>query len=88
MTQIEFDEIKELPTKYKPLTAWNYFGYSLLFAIPLIGFICLIIFACDGSNINRRSFARSYFCTIIIAIILAIISIIICSFLFANVWKH
>jgi hypothetical protein len=74
MNQIELNEIKELPDKYRPLTAWSYFGYSILFMIPLVGIICLIIFACDSSNINRRSYARSYFCLlIIIAILFAIL---------------
>lgn len=70
MTQIEQEEIEKLPDKYKPLTAWGYFGYTLLFNLPLIGFIFLIIFALDGSKINRRSFARSYFCILILVVII------------------
>ncbi len=73
MNQIEYDEIRKLPEKYKPLTAWGYFWYSILFMIPLVGFICLIVFACDGSNINRRSFARSYFCVAITVIVIFLI---------------
>ena len=30
----------ELPSQYRPIGAWGYFGYSLLFSIPLVGFIC------------------------------------------------
>lgn len=33
-----------LPKEYKPLSAWAYFGYQLLFAIPFVGFILLIVF--------------------------------------------
>ena len=69
MNGYERDEIRSLPDKYKPIGAWAYFGYQILFAIPLIGFICLIIFAFDDSNINRRSFARSYFCGVIIVLV-------------------
>ena len=58
-----------LPEKFRPLTAWGYFGYSLLFSIPIVGFIFLIVFSCSGKNINRRSFARSYWCWLIIAAI-------------------
>lgn len=62
MNSYEKAEIQRLDSKYRPLGAWEYFGYTLLFSLPLIGFICLLIFCFSDSNINRRSFARSYFC--------------------------
>lgn len=77
MNQVELDEIKNLPDKYRPLTAWAYFGYSILFALPGVGFILTIVFSLVGSNINRRSFARSYFCVWIILIIASIIFFIL-----------
>ena len=64
-----------IPSDYRPLSPWAYFGYNLLFAIPLVG---LIVFAFDSSNINRRNYARSFFISLLIIIILIIvISIII-----------
>ena len=33
----------EGPEQFRPLGAWEYFGYSLLYSIPLIGFIMMII---------------------------------------------
>ena len=57
---------EELPKEYKPLGAWAYFGYSLLFSIPLVGFILLIVFSFDNTNINLRNFARSHFCSLLI----------------------
>lgn len=66
MTDYEKEELKNLPSKYQPIGAWGYFGYSILFAIPIVGFIALIVCALSSSNINRRSFARSYFCVLII----------------------
>ena len=62
-----------IPNEYRVLSPWAYFGYSILFAIPLIGFICAIVFACDSSNLNRRNFARSYFCGLLIAVILIVL---------------
>lgn len=60
--------------KYKPLTAWNYFWLQMLFAVPVVGFVFLIVFAISPKNINRRSFARSYFCYyIVMAIVLTIL---------------
>lgn len=72
------DYPNNLPNQYRPLSAWAYLGYNILFAIPLIGFIMLIVFAFDSSNINRRNYARSFFCAYLIAFILLIIVLILC----------
>ena len=61
---------------YKPISPLGYIGYSILFAIPLIGFIVLLVFAFGGTqNVNLKNYARSYFCMLIIAVVLAIIVI-------------
>ena len=69
MTQQEKNEIRQLPKKYRPMGAWGYFGCSILFTLPGIGLIIALIFAIAGQNIARRSFARSFFCIIIIGIV-------------------
>ena len=61
------------PEQFQPLSPWAYVGYSILFAIPLIGLIMLIVFSFSDKNINRRSFARSFFCWLIISIIVGVI---------------
>ena len=67
-------KVQDLPSNLRPLSAWAYFGYTLLFSIPVVGFILLIVFSFNRGNINRRSFARSYFCSyIIVAIIFLVI---------------
>lgn len=58
-------------SQFKPISAWGYVGYSILFSIPIIGQILLIVFAFSSGNINRRSYARSYFCWLLIAIIIS-----------------
>ncbi len=55
-----------IPEEYQPISPWAYFGLQLLFSIPIVGFIFLIIFSINGSNLNRRNFARSYWCSLII----------------------
>ncbi len=60
-------------SQFKPISAWGYIGYSILFAIPIIGFILLIVFALSDRNINRRSYARSYFCWFLIIIIISVL---------------
>lgn len=71
------DNNQNVPSEYRVLSPWAYFGYNILFAIPVIGFIFAIIFAFDNSNLNRRNYARSFFCTFIIVFILVIIFIVI-----------
>lgn len=70
MNRYEKDEIRSLPPKYRPMGAWGYVGYTILYGIPLIGLIMLIVFACSGSNIARRSHARSYFCFMLLGLII------------------
>ena len=72
MTTLEKAEIKRLPAKYKPLSGWKYMWYGLLFAIPVIGWIFLIVCSVKDTNVNRRSFARGFFCAMLTAIILAV----------------
>lgn len=63
-----------IPEEYKPISAWGYFGYQLLFGIPCIGFIILCVFALGGTkNINLKNFARSYFCVFLLMLIIGII---------------
>lgn len=59
--------------KYKPLSPWSYFGYELLFQIPVAGLILLIVYSFSGKNINRRNFARAHFCALAVVVILVAI---------------
>ena len=77
MNDQEKKEIENLPPKYQPLGAWSYFGYNLLFALPVVGWIFIIVFALNDSNINRRSFARSFFCVWIITIVILVILLVV-----------
>lgn len=71
---MEENKIVNIPEEYKPISMWGYFGYQLLFAIPCVGFILLLVFSFGGTkNVNLKNFARSYFCVLIISIILFVI---------------
>ena len=54
---------------YTPISMWGYFGYEILFFIPIVGIILAIVWSFGSNNINLRNFARSQFCLIIIAAI-------------------
>jgi len=55
--------------QFRPLSPWAYFGYTILFSIPFLGWIFLTVLTFSSSNINRRSFARSYWCFLMLAVI-------------------
>ena len=74
MNNQEKEEIESLPYKYRPISPWGYWGYQLLFSIPVAGFILMIIYAFNKDNINRRNFARSYFYVLIVSVVLALIA--------------
>lgn len=65
--------LNSLPDEYRPLSPWAYFGYGVLFSVPVIGLIFLIVFSFSNKNINRRNYARSYFCIYAVIIIILVI---------------
>ncbi len=50
-----------LPEELRPLSPWAYFGYELLYALPVVGWVFLICHALAARNVNKRNFARSFF---------------------------
>ncbi len=71
-------QIQQIPAEYTPISMWGYFGYELLFSIPIVGFIFLCIYAFGGTaNKNLKNFARSYFCLFIVVLVLVIILLVL-----------
>lgn len=62
-----------LPDEYKPISMWGYFGYEILFSIPIVGLILLIVFSITAKNKNLKNFARSYFCFLIVLIVVLLV---------------
>lgn len=65
----------EGPREFTPMSPWAYVGYRILFAIPVVGFVLLIVFSFIDGNIARRNFARSYWCELLLG--LGILTIVI-----------
>lgn len=57
--------------------AWHYVLLDILYAIPLIGFIALLVHSFSQNNENRRHYARSYFAKFLLAIIIFIILFVV-----------
>lgn len=54
----------------KPISPLGYIGYELLYAIPVVGLICAIIFAISAKNQNKKNFARAQLIAILIGVII------------------
>lgn len=66
------------PAEYIPISMWGYFGYLLLFSVPLVGFIVMIVFACGGTkNKHLQNFSRGYLCVYVLGIIITVFLIAI-----------
>ena len=62
--------------QYRPIKPWGYVGLEILFAIPVVGLIALLIFTFAAKNVNRRNFARSYWCGLLVFLFLLIAGVI------------
>ena len=63
MSEVE----RNIPEQYEPISMWGYLGYSILFAIPILGIIMILVFSFSkDENINVRNYARSYILVYII----------------------
>ncbi|MCR5738829.1 MAG: hypothetical protein K6G43_03355 [Lachnospiraceae bacterium] len=78
----------QIPDNYKPISPWGYLGYSILFAIPVLGLILLIVFSFSDANINRRNYARSIWCALLVGIIITIILVILATLLGISIMSY
>ena len=72
----DYAEEAPVPKQLRPIKPWGYVGLEILFSIPVIGFICLLVFTFSKKNLNRRNFARSYWCGLVIVLILLVVGLI------------
>ena len=54
----------------KPISPLGYIGYELLYAIPVVGLICAIIFSFFSKNQNKKHFARAQLIAILIGVVI------------------
>ena len=59
----------------KPISAWGYLGFQLLWAIPVVGWLLWLCAALFAKNQNKKNFARSYFCAFVLLLIVAVIMV-------------
>lgn len=54
------------------ISPWGYVGYSILWAIPVLGWL-IWLFNCFSRKTNKRNYARSIFCTFILGVIVSVV---------------
>ena len=58
-------------------SGWGFFWLKVLYLIPIVGFIFLIIHSFDSTRLARRNHARSYWCDLLVLLILGIIAAVL-----------
>ena len=66
-----------LHKSYRPLTPWNHFWRIVLYTIPVIGWIFLLAHAIADKSRHGRSYARSYFCALLISVIITVVAFLL-----------
>ena len=56
--------------RYAPVSTGAFFGYKILYGIPVIGWILCIVFSFTQKNVNKRNFARATLIGMIISLVL------------------
>ena len=58
-----------LVKEYRPLSSWNYFGRIILYAIPVIGWIFMVVHAFASKSRHGRCYASG--CILLTLLVLA-----------------
>ena len=74
---LQVENKNKIPEEYKPVSPWGYLGLQILYCIPIIGFIFLLVHTFSDGNLNRRNYARSYWCALLVGIIFAVVCVIV-----------
>lgn len=60
----------------KPISAWGHIGYSILWAIPVVGWIIWFCMALGSRNQNKKNYARSKFCGIVFIVLIVVVAVV------------
>ena len=85
-TQYYQEEVKitedMLPSQLKPVSVGAFFGYSILFSLPFIGFIMLLVVAlCPAFKKSLRNYAKSILLMIVLAVLFVVLTVFVCGVL-------
>lgn len=63
----------QMQMEYKPISAWGYLGYELLYLLPVVGWIIMIVMCFAPANRNVKNFARAHVLLYIILIVIVLV---------------
>lgn len=55
--------------EYAPVSTGAFFGYKLLYGIPVVGWILCLIFSFTEKNVNKRNFARATLLALVLSLV-------------------
>ena len=58
----------------KSITSWGYVRLTILYLIPVLGQLVWLLNALFAKNTNVKNFARSFFCWVVLAVVLAVLA--------------
>lgn len=58
---------------FKPISAWGYLGYTILWSIPVVGWIIWLCSVIGAKNKNVKNFARYPLCVLLFTIIVSVV---------------
>ena len=64
---------KHLPKSYRPISGWGYLWRAVFYAIPVLGWLFVLINALGAKNRNGRNFARACLGTLVATILAAVV---------------
>ena len=73
VTPVSVQSTASQESSLKLLSPWAYFWLSVLYCIPVIGWIFLIIHSASNKNLNRKKFAISIWIKVIICLVICAI---------------
>ena len=73
---------------YAVMSVGSYIGHSILFSLPLVGWIICLVMAFSSKNKNKKNYARSLLIMILIGIVLSVVMSILFYVFFKEVFME
>lgn len=69
----EQEHVPQDVSRYAPVSTGTFFWHRVLYGIPVIGWICCLVFSFTQKNVNKRNFARATLIGLIISLVITCI---------------
>ena len=69
-TYMDQPQTPQDPRQFAPVSTGAFFGYKLLYGIPVIGWILCLVFSFTEKKVNKRNFARATLIGLIISLVI------------------